>query len=81
MFLEMLLAKLSKLTKYPIFSVLAKQSYSVFIYNVITLLIKLGRNEAQNQQQKYLQCYNSVNIFGRPTLNSPSPLNYLFSVY
>ena len=38
----MLLAKLSKLNKFHIFSVLAKKSHFVFIYNVITLLIKLG---------------------------------------
>ena len=37
----MLLAKLPKLNKFLIFSVLAKKSRSVFIYNVITLLIKL----------------------------------------
>ena len=38
----MLLAKLSKLNKLHIFSVLANKSHSVFIYNVITMLIKLG---------------------------------------
>ena len=50
----MLLAKFTRLLKFLIFSVLAKKSHSVFIYNVITLLIKLGRNEAQNQQKKIL---------------------------
>ena len=45
MFLGMLLAKFSKLpklNKFHIFSVLAKKGRYVFIYNVITMLIKLG---------------------------------------
>ena len=34
-----------------------------------------GYNEAQTQQQKYLHCYNIVNVFGAPSLNSLNSLD------
>ena len=57
------LLKLIKYPKFPIFSGLENNGVTFFIYNVITLLMKWGHNKLQTQQQKYLHCYNNVNIF------------------
>ena len=56
------LLKLIKYPKLPIFSRLENNRFTFFTYIVITLLIKWGYNEAQTQQQKDLQCYNTVNV-------------------